>query len=203
MMHGQLIQQPAIFEYLDNSIRQALAVSPPGEGALASLTAWERREDRWQSLMTTAAVIGRSGFVPTSEKREGDGGTPQGVYPLSLVFGYAATVHTAMPYRRITADDYWVDDPASPQYNTWVSGTPQAASWETMLRADGLYRHGIVVEYNTRPVIAGKGSAIFIHIWRGPGEPTSGCIALAESDLLRIIAWLEPAKNPVIVMGQL
>jgi L,D-peptidoglycan transpeptidase YkuD (ErfK/YbiS/YcfS/YnhG family) len=201
MMHDQL-QPPAIFEFLDRHSRQAVTVFPASEGPSASLVAWEYRDDLWQPLFATAAVIGRSGFVPAAEKREGDGGTPRGVYPLSLIFGYAAAADTAMPYRRITADDYWVDDPNSPQYNTWVSGTPQAASWETMLREDGLYRHGIVVEYNTRPVIAGKGSAIFIHIWRGPGEPTAGCVALAESDLLRIIAWLEPAKNPVIVLGQ-
>ena len=202
-MHDQLIQQPAIFEFLDSHSRQALAVFPAGEGALANLVAWERRDDGWQTVYEAAAVIGKGGFVLPTAKIEGDGGTPTGVYPLSLVFGYAATAVTAMPYRRITADDCWVDDPASPQYNTWVSGRPQAASWETMLRADGLYRHGIVVEYNTRPVIAGKGSAIFIHIWRGPGEATAGCVALAESDLLRIIAWLDPAKNPVIVLGQL
>lgn len=202
MMHGQLIQPPTIFGSFDSRSRQALTVFPVGEGALASLTAWERREDRWQPLMTTEAVIGRGGFVPAADKREGDGGTPVGIYPLSLVFGYAATADTKMPYRQITADDYWVDDPASPQYNTWVSGTTEAASWETMLRPDGLYRHGIVVEYNTRPVVPGKGSAIFVHLWRGPGEPTAGCVALAETELLEVIAWLDPGKRPVIILGE-
>jgi L,D-peptidoglycan transpeptidase YkuD (ErfK/YbiS/YcfS/YnhG family) len=202
MMHDQL-QQPAIFEFLDSSSRQAVTVFPAGERFSACLTAWERRNGHWDMVLATEAVIGRSGFVTADEKREGDGGTPTGVYPLSLVFGYGAAVRTAMPYRQITADDYWVDDPAAPRYNTWVHGRPAAASSETMLREDGLYRHGIVVEYNSRPVVAGKGSAIFVHIWRGPGEPTAGCIALAENDLLRILAWLEPAKNPVIVLGQI
>jgi L,D-peptidoglycan transpeptidase YkuD (ErfK/YbiS/YcfS/YnhG family) len=70
-----------------------------------------------------------------------------------------------------------------------------------MLRPDGLYRHGIVVEYNSRPVVAGKGSAIFVHIWRGAGEPTAGCVALAEGELREITAWLDPEKGPVIVLG--
>ncbi len=202
MMQDQFRQQPAILDHLDNYIEQAVSVYLDAVGGCqVTLTTWERRNGCWLPVCEAAAVIGRSGFIPPADKIEGDGGTPTGVYPLSLVFGYAATAHTAMPYRQITVEDYWVDDPLSPQYNTWVYGRPHAASWETMLREDGLYRHGIVVEYNTRPVIAGKGSAIFVHLWRGHGEPTSGCVALAETDLLKITSWLEPGKRPMIVLN--
>jgi L,D-peptidoglycan transpeptidase YkuD (ErfK/YbiS/YcfS/YnhG family) len=201
-MPNQLRLQPAVLDHLDNDIKQALTVHlDTAGGCRAALTAWELRDGRWQHFLSTEAAIGRSGFVAADEKREGDGGTPTGTYPLSLVFGYGAEAGTAMPYRQITADDYWVDDPASPQYNTWVRGRPAAASFETMLRPDGLYRHGIVVEYNSRPVVAGKGSAIFVHIWRGAGEPTAGCVALAEGELREITAWLDPEKGPVIVLG--
>ncbi|MDT8900454.1 L,D-transpeptidase family protein [Anaeroselena agilis] len=201
-MSGVFRQQPDSLQRLERRTGQAVVVrSDGGETTVADFVAWERRGDEWQPFLAAAAVIGRSGFISAAGKHEGDGGTPTGVYPLSLVFGYSATAATGMPYRQITADDCWVDDPASPQYNTWVSGKPQAASWEKMLRADGLYRYGVVVEYNTRPVIAGKGSAIFVHLWRGPGEPTSGCVAVAEVDLLKLIAWLAPEKNPVIVIG--
>ncbi|HWQ61673.1 MAG TPA: L,D-transpeptidase family protein [Negativicutes bacterium] len=201
-MDDQLRQQPAILDYLDDSIEQALTVHLVAAGSChATMTTWQRQRGAWRPVVTTAAVAGRGGLVSPDGKHEGDGATPTGVYPLSLVFGYGPEAPTAMPYRRITADDCWVDDPASPQYNTWVRGRPQAASWETLLRPDGLYKWGIVVDYNTAPIIPGKGSAIFIHLWRGPGEPTSGCVALAEDDLLRIIAWLSPAGNPVIVLG--
>ncbi len=186
---------------LGGHIRQAITVLPAGPGPAAVLDTWERRGGCWQKTATMAAVAGRGGFVAAEAKREGDGGTPCGVYALGPVFGYAAANATAMPYRQITADDHWVDDPASPQYNQWVRGAPQAASWEDMLRPDGLYRHGIVVGYNTRPIVPGKGSAIFVHLWRGPGEATSGCVALDEANLLRIIAWLTPAGQPVIVLG--
>ncbi len=200
-MNETFPQQSTCLASLERGTGQAVTVFSDGRGVNAGLIAWERRGDVWQPVHEAAAVIGRSGFVPAEEKLEGDGGTPTGIYSISLVFGYAASADTAMPYRQITADDYWVDDPASSQYNTWVTGTPRGDSWETMLRADGLYRHGLVVEYNTRPVVSGKGSAIFIHLWHGPGQSTSGCVALAEIDLVKIIAWLEPVKSPVVILG--
>jgi L,D-peptidoglycan transpeptidase YkuD (ErfK/YbiS/YcfS/YnhG family) len=139
-------------------------------------------------------------MVPAEDKVEGDGCTPKGIYSLGIVFGSQPAVKTTMSYREIKADDYWIDDPASPDYNRWVSGKLPNVSFEQMLRQDGLYRYGVVIEYNTQPVVAGKGSAIFMHIWKAPGEPTSGCVALAETDLLQVITWLTPEKHPVIIM---
>jgi L,D-peptidoglycan transpeptidase YkuD (ErfK/YbiS/YcfS/YnhG family) len=193
---------PPVLAGLKESIVQAITVFSAGVGPEAGLAAWERRKGCWQKAFAAPAVVGRGGFVTPADKREGDGATPTGVYPLGPVFGYAAEARTAMPYRPITADDCWVDDSDSPHYNTWVHGEPAAASWEEMLRPDGLYRHGIVVNYNTSPVVPGKGSAIFVHIWRGSGQPTAGCVALAEDDLLQLIAWLSPEKSPVIVLGE-
>lgn len=194
---------PNILDRLDCAVDQALVVGPgAGGGCAATVTAWERTDGGWrQAGAAMEAVIGRGGFVAPEAKREGDGGTPLGVYALSLVFGYGPEAVTAMPYRQVTAADRWIDDPASPDYNRWVTGETATASWEEMLRPDGLYRHGIVVEYNTAPVVPGKGSAIFVHVWKGPGEATAGCVALAEADLVPLIAWLNPKAEPVIVLG--
>ena len=127
--------------------------------------------------------------------------SPRGVFPLKLVFGYAETVNTRMPYRQATVEDAWIDEPSSPRYNQWVRGIPDKESHEKMRREDHLYRLGVVVGYNTDPVVAGLGSAIFLHIWKGPGQPTAGCVAMAESDLERIVAWLDPVRKPQIILG--
>lgn len=148
------------------------------------------------------AVIGRNGFAEPGGKREGDGKTPSGVYALEFAFGYTPEANTRMPYRKATEADVWVDDPESPDYNRWVSGKTGASSFEQMRRSDGLYKYGIVIGYNTRPVVRGLGSAIFLHLWKGTGAPTSGCVAMAEKDLLRILAWLDPKKKPLIAMGE-
>ena len=71
-----------------------------------------------------------------------------------------------------------------------------------MRRADDLYKYGIVIEYNTRPVVPGAGSAIFFHIWRDRATPTSGCIATAELGIVRILRWLDPAEKPATVIGE-
>ena len=130
-----------------------------------------------------------------------EGCQARGVFPLKLVFGYAETVNTRMPYRQATAEDAWIDESSSPRYNQWVRGIPAKESHEKMRRDDHLYRLGVVVGYNTDPVVAGLGSAIFLHIWKGPGQPTAGCVAMAESDMERIVAWLDPAKMPQIILG--
>jgi L,D-peptidoglycan transpeptidase YkuD (ErfK/YbiS/YcfS/YnhG family) len=109
-----------------------------------------------------------------------------------------------MPYRQIERDDIWVDDPRSVDYNKWTKlGNTDAGSFEEMKRDDGLYRYGVVIGYNRNPVVAGLGSAIFLHVWRGRGEPTSGCIAMAENDVVRILSWLNPRQKPLVAIGAL
>jgi L,D-peptidoglycan transpeptidase YkuD (ErfK/YbiS/YcfS/YnhG family) len=167
------------------------------------VAALEKRNGRWRRpFVSVEGMIGQNGFAPPGEKREGDGRTPSGVFPLGLVFGYPPSAPTKMPYRQATERDLWVDDVAADDYNRWATkGTTKARSFETMRRADGLYKLGVVVEYNTNPVIKGHGSAIFFHLWRGRGVSTAGCIAIAEEDLRRIVEWLDPAARPVVFLG--
>ena len=167
------------------------------------LYAMEKLGDKWQMAFEPFnAVIGRNGFAAAGEKREGDGKTPSGIYPLKMTFGYNESIKTKMPYRQALDDDLWVDDPHADDYNRWVKKTEtRAASFERMRRDDNLYKYGIVIEYNTSPVIKGNGSAIFLHIWKGESVPTAGCVAVSEENILKILQWLDPAASPLIIMG--
>jgi L,D-peptidoglycan transpeptidase YkuD (ErfK/YbiS/YcfS/YnhG family) len=168
-----------------------------------TLYAMEKRENNWRPAFEPLdAVIGRNGFAKAGEKREGDGRTPSGIYPLKMTFGYDATTGTKMPYRQALADDIWVDDPKADDYNLWTKKTEtHAASYEIIKRDDNLYKYGVVIEYNADPVIKGNGSAIFLHIWKGKGIPTAGCVAVSEEDIIKILGWLDPQASPVIIMG--
>lgn len=163
----------------------------------------EKKENSWEPAFEPLdAVIGKNGFANYGEKKEGDGKTPSGIYSMKTTFGYGRTMETKMPYRQILADDIWVDDPLAHDYNRWTKmGNTQAASYEIMKRDDDLYKYGIVIEYNTDPVIKGKGSAIFLHMWRGKNSPTAGCVAVSEKDLIKIIGWLNPDAAPLIITG--
>lgn len=170
-------------------------------GVRAKVTPWEFKKGIWHPVSgAIAATVGRNGIAPKDAKREGDGRTPSGIYDLRLAFGYDPSVTTNLNYRQATDNDFWVDDPKSIQYNQWVIGQPQTASFEYLRRKDDLYKIAIVIEYNTQPVVPGHGSAIFMHIWKGEGEPTSGCVAFSENNLRKLLSWLDLRRKPVIII---
>ena len=188
-----------------NTYQTIIMEAVSSEGFKARLTLWERKrgtqEPPWQAIGEAMdGVIGRNGLALPDEKMEGDGKTPSGIYSLGTAFGYGPSIQTGLVYRQSTENDFWVDDPQSTQYNQWVMGSPQAESFERMKRDDDLYRYGIVIEYNTDPVVPGKGSAIFMHVWRSADSPTAGCVALSEGNLLKILAWLNQSDHPAIVL---
>ncbi len=162
----------------------------------------EKRGSAWKPIgQARTGTIGKNGFAPLNQKKEGDGKSPTGVFRLGPAFGYGASVLTRMPYRQATEKDVWVDDPDSEDYNRWVTGVPKATSFEKMKREDDLYKYGIVIEYNMNPIVKGKGSAIFLHLWRDQSQATSGCVAMAEGNVLKLLRWLNPAEKPLIIMG--
>ena len=168
----------------------------------ARLQAWERLDGSWRAATQVwPAMLGRSGVVAAAQKREGDGGTPAGVHAIGPAFGYAPTATTRLAYRQATARDWWIDDPASPAYNTWQTndGEP-AVSAEAMRRDDGQYELGAVLGWNVDPVVPGRGSAIFLHVWKRPDEATSGCVALAREHVVTLLAWLDAAASPCMVV---
>ena len=135
---------------------------------------------------TVTCVLGRGG--PSADKREGDGATPVGRFPLREAFYRAdrmAKPGTGLPLRAITATDGWCDDPADSAYNRFVE-LPYPGRHENLWREDGLYDLVIVVGYNDDPPVSGRGSAIFIHCAAPDLAPTEGCVALKRDDLLAL-----------------
>ncbi len=141
-----------------------------------------------------ACVLGRNGVSPS--KREGDGATPTGKFPLLRVFyreDRVATPLTALPTTPIAQDDGWCDAPEDPDYNHLVK-MPYAASAENMWRDDALYDVVAVIGHNDHPVIDGAGSAIFLHVAPPDGEPTAGCVALDFVNLLSVLRLMTPSS---------
>ena len=171
--------------------------------ACAILYPLKRFKNHWiLAFGPIPANLGRNGMAPAWEKREGDGRTPTGIYPLQQAFGYAASVNTRMSYHQLQPDDVWVDDVQSPDYNRLVKcGDTKAMSFEAMFSERVAYRYGLVVAYNTHPVIKGLGSAIFVHVQKGKGIPTSGCVSVNKRAMIKILSWLDPGQKPQIVIG--
>lgn len=190
----------------NDSIHQAIIVTTADwQSRQARLETFEKVNGAWMpALHSMPAVVGRNGYALSSDKKEGDASSPAGMYKLGTAFGTASKpMGVRMPYRSVTRQDYWIDDISSPDYNTWVhyKGDPRKR-WKTFERlAIPLYKYALVIRYNDEPVLPGKGSAIFMHIWRGPTSYTAGCVALSEANLLAVLRWLDPDKSPFILQG--
>ena len=133
-------------------------------------------------------AIGRNGI--SAAKREGDGATPAGRLPMRFLMyrpDRLAPPPTGLPLRPIARDDGWCDAATDQGYNSLIR-LPYPAQAETLWRADELYDLVVPLGYNDLPVIAGMGSAIFLHLASADFAPTAGCVALAKPDLLAVLA---------------
>ena len=139
-------------------------------------------------------TLGRGGV--TTDKREGDGATPAGAYPLRQLLYRSdrlAPPTNALPTSPLRPRDGWCDDPGHSAYNRPVT-LPLDASAESMWRDDHLYDLVVVLGYNDDPVVSGLGSAIFLHVASPEYSPTEGCIALAKENLLTVLADITPGS---------
>ena len=141
---------------------------------------------------TFPCLIGRSGAIAAEEKREGDGATPLGRWPLRAVLlrpdRVSAPSGLSLAWRWLRPDDGWSDDPADPSYNRPVRH-PSPYSAERLWRDDEAYDIIIVLGHNDTPPRPGLGSAIFLHC-TATKPFTEGCVALAKADLLTILPCL-------------
>jgi L,D-peptidoglycan transpeptidase YkuD (ErfK/YbiS/YcfS/YnhG family) len=139
-------------------------------------------------------ALGRSGVIEALAKREGDGATPAGSWPLRRVLYRPDRLDapaTRLPVTAIKPEDGWCDAPRDAAYNRPVT-LPYRASAERLWREDRLYDLVVVLGHNDDPVIAERGSAIFLHVARPDHAPTEGCVALAQADLLAVLAEAAP-----------
>jgi D-alanyl-D-alanine dipeptidase len=202
------------------SSTQMLLVTTKGWDAVPGFMRRFIREDAqspWkQAGPEIPVVVGRSGLgwgrglnppaeLPGPIKKEGDRKSPAGIFRLRSVFGLAAADEVKwikMPYRQLTDGIECVDDVQSAHYNAVVDrghiAHPDWNSSEKMSQV-GQYRLGVVVDHNTAPIEAGAGSCVFIHIWLNEHTGTTGCTAMASKNIEKLLSWLNPTANPVLV----
>lgn len=158
-------------------------------------------------------VVGRSGLAWAQDsapenaaqfKKEGDGRSPAGMFPLTFVFAPAIKPEQlSFPFTQIEQSTECVDDVNSTHYNKVVGrmkvGNFDWKSSEKMFEIRPEYDLGVFVAYNSYPVVNGNGSCIFLHVWKDASSPTSGCTAMERTNLERLVAWLDVRKNPYLV----
>jgi L,D-peptidoglycan transpeptidase YkuD (ErfK/YbiS/YcfS/YnhG family) len=178
-------------------------VTVRSSGTHATLTGWQLRNGRWARVFgPTQARVGANGT--TTSPREGKAATPRGTYTVTEAFGVSPRPKgTRLPYRRVYSQHWWVSDPRSSRYNTWQTGPPNGR-WdprhgERLKAYPTAYAYAIVIDFNRKPVVRGKGSAIFLHV--GTGGATAGCVSVSRKRMTGLLGWLDPALRPRIAIG--
>jgi L,D-peptidoglycan transpeptidase YkuD (ErfK/YbiS/YcfS/YnhG family) len=138
--------------------------------------------------LTVPVALGRTGIK--ADKREGDGSTPRGRFrPLRLWWraDRLPRPRTLLPVRRVGPHDAWCEDPRDRRYNQPFRRSANEPG-DRLRRGDNLYDMVIEIDHNTRPRVAGRGSAVFIHVARPGFAPTAGCVALRPNDLKMLLS---------------
>lgn len=173
----------------ETSLRRLTVRRKPAQAARGVLTA---------GPLALPVALGRGGIK--ANKREGDGATPRGTFRLKRLW-WRADRHprpaTLLPVQRIAAADGWCEDPSDRRYNQRVKLAPDSQA-DRLSRRDHLYDFIIELDHNTRPRVAGRGSAVFIHAARPGFTPTAGCVALDLKTLRRLLARLGPRSRIVV-----
>ena len=143
-------------------------------------------------------ALGRGGII--ANKREGDGGTPRGTFHPRRLW-WRADRHrrprTFLPARAIRPEDAWCEDPHSRHYNRPVR-LDRDHIGDRLTRDDHLYDFVVEIDHNTNPRIAGRGSAVFLHLARENFSPTAGCVSMTRTTMLHLLRRLGPRTRIMI-----
>jgi len=155
----------------------------------------------WLTLagQSIPVALGRTGIL--ANKREGDGGTPKGSYHPRKLW-WRADRHprprTFLPARAIRAEDAWCEDPRNRHYNRPIR-MERDQGGDRLARADHLYDFIVEIDHNTSPRVAGRGSAVFLHLARDNFGPTAGCVSMTKQAMRRLLRRL--GRDTKIVIG--
>jgi len=147
---------------------------------------------------TVPVALGHGGIL--ANKREGDGGTPMGTFHPRRLW-WRADRHrrprTLLPASPIRPEDGWCEDPRDRHYNRPIRlGRDQ--SGDRLTREDHLYDFIVEIDHNAAPRVAGRGSAVFLHLARSNFSPTAGCVAMTKSAMLRLLRRMSPQTKIII-----
>ena len=182
--------------------RQLIVVHSSGTQCM--LYFFDKEDKEWtlsNAVPSAPGVVGENGV--TTDKKEGDGCTPAGYYAIGPCYGEEDASVTEMEYHQIVQGDYWVNDPDSEDYNTFVHiDDPDTIEWaggEDLYDLIRYYRYMAVIRYNMDPIVPGAGSAVFLRC-QADETATSGCVSTKDATVFAILRWLSPEADPHILI---
>jgi len=206
---------------LTAATKLVLVVTPDWNANRAEVSLYTRDSlsAPWKRLGSpSSCMVGRNGLAwgrglsePLSggpRKKEGDGKTPAGLFPLPLAFGYepqakASQAGIRLPYLALSASTVCVTDPDSAVFNDLADSKNRTAAWtrqDRMTRDDNANRLGAFIGHNRPDPRPGLGSCVFLNVEPAPNKPTGGSVGCPEPLVREILAWLDPDSKPLIAI---
>ena len=136
-------------------------------------------------------AIGKRGIG--IKRKEGDLITPKGKYSIKYILyrkDRIKKIQSKLKKIPITKSIGWCDDPKSKDYNKLIK-LPTNYNYEKLYRKENIYDLVLVLNFNMKPIVKKKGSAIFIHIAKKNYKKTEGCVAINKIQLLKIVKKLK------------
>lgn len=211
---------PSALQSVGNSQQVVLVQAPTWKSTKGTVRAFERIDGQWIEVVAkTSADLGYGGLVVGKQRRQGTGTTPTGMYAITTSFGRKVDPGTKLDYIRFDRNDAWTYNPKYPHtYNIFQSVDRSWSSYgdyvERLYSYGSQYNYVAVMDYNLPPgqIMQGPrgvnftneyantrmGGGIFLHV--SNGSRTAGCIAVNESAMKKIMNWVDPKKNPVVVI---
>ena len=212
---------PSSLPGIEGSSQVIVVTAANTRTSYAKVRAYEKGPDgTWTTVLdATPARLGYSGSVKGSARRQGTGKTPIGTFSIVTTFGRLADPGTRMPYVKFDRNDAWTYNPQSPStYNLFQTADRSWRSFgdnvEWLWRYGSQYNYVAVLDYNLpkgevrtgadgvrraeNPADTTKGGGIFLHV--SNGKVTAGCIAIPEAEMAKVMRWIDPAKQPVVVV---
>ena len=187
----------------DESTQQLFIVAGMGmDKTTATVSMHQRAEDgSWKQILTTPGFVGRNGLVLDSDRAEGCGQTPVGVYRFNKAFGIAADPGCAIPYVQVDDNTWWSGDPEN-RYNQMVDirEVPSLVKDDSEHIVYYEYQYCLNISFNEDGT-PGRGSAIFLHCFGLKKPYTGGCVAVPEYIMKQIMQHV--TEDCVVVIDTL
>ena len=137
------------------------------------------------------------------KRKEGDLISPIGEYKIKFILyrkDRIEKIQTKLRKIVIKKTMGWCNDFSSKKYNQLIS-LPCIHKHEKLFKIENIYDIILVLNYNMKPIIKNKGSAIFIHVAKKNYKKTEGCIAIKKRELLKILKKIN-TNTKVMIEGQ-
>lgn len=211
---------PALLNEITDSEQVVLVTANSWRSTVGTLQVFERNKNSWLVTQESVpAILGYGGLVTGNNRKQETGTTPTGTYAFTSAFGIKPDPGTKLNYTKVDNNDAWTYNPKVPAtYNVFQTANKNWSSYgddvEVLSTYGKQYNYVAILDFNLpagkitqganginrtdQSANTSRGGGIFLHV--SNGTKTEGCIAIPQKAMKAILEWIDPKKNPVIVI---